>query len=184
MEKGKASSAVFALKRLALWERASRLAETVGVSSSEKLQKAIAEGLEKTFRLKSSLSTQNYHLFDAQGRVRKFQDELEILREFADIRLTFYEVPLADTQRLSACTDAAAQETPVVPALFLWLSWQKRKAYLLATLEKERTIIRNKMRFVKAVLDGSVVINNKRRQALVEELFSLVRPSEAKTENP
>lgn len=52
------------------------------------------EALIKQFRLKSSLSTQNYHLFNAEGKVQKFADELEIMKEFAAIRLTYYEVCL------------------------------------------------------------------------------------------
>ena len=58
----------------------------------ERLERADQEGLLKMFRLKSSLSTQNYHLFNAEGKVQKFADELEIMREFAAIRLIFYEV--------------------------------------------------------------------------------------------
>lgn len=45
----------------------------------------------KLFRLRSSLSMQNYHLFNAEGKVQKFADELEIMRDFAAIRLTYYE---------------------------------------------------------------------------------------------
>ncbi|KAL8425445.1 hypothetical protein Efla_006844 [Eimeria flavescens] len=59
--------------------------------SQERLENTDQEGLVKLFRLKTSLSTQNYHLFNAEGKVQKFADELEIMREFAAIRLTFYE---------------------------------------------------------------------------------------------
>lgn len=59
---------------------------------SERLEGADHEGLVKMFRLKSSLSTQNYHLFNAEGKVQKYADELEIMKAFAAIRLAFYEV--------------------------------------------------------------------------------------------
>lgn len=59
---------------------------------SEKLEGSDNEALVKLFRLKSSLSTQNYHLFNAEGKVQKYSDELEIMKDFAAIRLTFYEV--------------------------------------------------------------------------------------------
>ncbi|XP_026192952.1 DNA topoisomerase 2 [Cyclospora cayetanensis] len=59
--------------------------------SPERLASTDDEGLLKLFRLKSSLSTQNYHLFNAEGRVQKYADELEIMRDFATIRLAYYE---------------------------------------------------------------------------------------------
>ncbi|KAL8429528.1 hypothetical protein ACSSS7_006540 [Eimeria intestinalis] len=92
--------------------------------SQERLENTDQEGLVKLFRLKSSLSTQNYHLFNAEGKVQKFADELEIMREFAAIRLAFYE---------------------------------KRKAYLIAVSEKEKSILYNRVRFITSVLSGELV---------------------------
>ncbi|KAL8274060.1 hypothetical protein Esti_001902 [Eimeria stiedai] len=92
--------------------------------SQERLENTDHEGLVKLFRLKSSLSTQNYHLFNAEGKVQKFADELEIMREFATIRLAFYE---------------------------------KRKAYLIAVSEKEKSILYNRVRFITSVLSGELV---------------------------
>lgn len=107
--------------------------------SSERLERTDEEGLVKLFRLKSSLSTQNYHLFNAEGKVQKFADELEIMREFAAIRLTYYE---------------------------------KRKAYRVAVSEKEKSILQNRARFISSVLSGELVVGNKRRQNLIEEIFA------------
>lgn len=49
---------------------------------------------------------------------------------------------------------------------------QKRKAYLIAVSEKERSILHNRVRFITSVLCGELVVNNKRRQTLIEELFA------------
>ncbi|CDI75781.1 hypothetical protein EPH_0043500 [Eimeria praecox] len=105
----------------------------------KKLEGTDQEGLVKLFRLKSSLSTQNYHLFNAEGKVQKYADELEIMKDFAAIRLTFYE---------------------------------KRKAYLIAVSEKEKSILHNRVRFITSVLSGELIVSNKRRQVLIEELFA------------
>ncbi|KAJ0411824.1 hypothetical protein ATCC90586_002977 [Pythium insidiosum] len=47
-------------------------------------------GVAKKFRLESSISTSNMHLFDAAGRIKKYETPLEIMDEFYVIRLEFY----------------------------------------------------------------------------------------------
>jgi len=49
------------------------------------------DNIEKTFKLQGSISTSNYVLFDATGKIKKYQDEVEILREFFEVRLELYE---------------------------------------------------------------------------------------------
>lgn len=51
---------------------------------------------------------------------------------------------------------------------------QKRKAYLIAVSEKEKSILHNRVRFITSVLSGELVVSNKRRQILIEELFAKV----------
>ncbi|KAF7456067.1 putative DNA topoisomerase 2 [Cryptosporidium felis] len=57
----------------------------------EKLQQAEQEGVEKIFRLKSTLSTSNMTLFDHNSRIVRYETELDILKEFIPIRLEMYE---------------------------------------------------------------------------------------------
>ncbi|PPS93064.1 DNA topoisomerase 2 [Cryptosporidium hominis] len=57
----------------------------------EKLQQAEMEGIEKIFRLKSTLSTSNMTLFDHNSRIVRYETELDILKEFIPIRLEMYE---------------------------------------------------------------------------------------------
>lgn len=57
----------------------------------EKLQQAELEGVEKIFRLKSTLSTSNMTLFDHNSRIVRYETELDILKEFIPIRLEMYE---------------------------------------------------------------------------------------------
>jgi len=47
-------------------------------------------GLEKVFKLRSSVSVNNLILFDKDGKIRKYANELEILEDFAQLRLEYY----------------------------------------------------------------------------------------------
>jgi len=58
--------------------------------SSENLAKAESIGLEKVFKLRSSVSTSNMVLFDPNGKIRKYETALEIIEDFAAIRIEYY----------------------------------------------------------------------------------------------
>ena len=47
-----------------------------------------------------------------------------------------------------------------------------RKAYLLARLEKEHETLRNKVRFIKAVIEGDITINRVKRKVIAATLWS------------
>jgi len=57
----------------------------------EKMREAEKAGLEKTFKIKSSISTANMMLFDAFGKIAKYESALDILKEFCTIRRGVYE---------------------------------------------------------------------------------------------
>jgi hypothetical protein len=62
------------------------------VTLTKEGQNAIAkEGVEKAFRLASSISTSNMVVFDFQGKIRKYATPEEILDDFYDVRLTYYQ---------------------------------------------------------------------------------------------
>ncbi|EOD22469.1 hypothetical protein EMIHUDRAFT_458166 [Emiliania huxleyi CCMP1516] len=48
-------------------------------------------GLHKALKLSSSISTSNMTLFDAQGRIQKYEAVEAVLRDFYALRLSFYE---------------------------------------------------------------------------------------------
>eukprot|EP00698_Gefionella_okellyi_P000093 TRINITY_DN1007_c0_g1_i2.p1 TRINITY_DN1007_c0_g1~~TRINITY_DN1007_c0_g1_i2.p1 ORF type:complete len:1424 (-),score=463.63 TRINITY_DN1007_c0_g1_i2:38-4042(-) len=47
-------------------------------------------GIEKTFKLKSTVSTSNMVLFDPSGRIKKYANTTDIIEEFFAIRMTKY----------------------------------------------------------------------------------------------
>jgi DNA topoisomerase-2 len=59
--------------------------------SPEKMAKVEARGLEKVFKLKTSMSITNMFLFDAEGKIAKYDSALEILKEFVNLRLSVYD---------------------------------------------------------------------------------------------
>jgi DNA topoisomerase-2 len=69
-------------------------------------------------------------LFDAQGKIAKYQTEIDILKEFFNLRKDLY---------------------------------QKRKDYMLALLLKDYELLFNKVKFVQAVIAGTIKINKEKR---------------------
>jgi DNA topoisomerase-2 len=59
--------------------------------TSEKMKEAEKTGLDKVFKLKSSVSTANMMLFDAEGKIAKYETALDILAEFCKVRRCAYD---------------------------------------------------------------------------------------------
>jgi len=56
----------------------------------ERMAWAEAQGLHKVFKLVSTLNTTNMTLFTAEGKVYRYETELDIMKEFSHLRLEFY----------------------------------------------------------------------------------------------
>lgn len=54
------------------------------------MRKVLEEGLDKAFKLVSSVATSNMVCFDPQGRIKKYNSPEEIVQEFYDVRLDYY----------------------------------------------------------------------------------------------
>ncbi|ETK71439.1 hypothetical protein F441_21807 [Phytophthora nicotianae CJ01A1] len=96
-------------------------------------------GIVKKFKLESSLSTSNMHLFDAAGHIKKYDNPKDIMEEFYGIRLEYYE---------------------------------RRKKSMLQKLQDQIKLLSNKARFVLAVVEGKLIVNNRKKQELLEELIA------------
>lgn len=57
----------------------------------ESLEAAKSAGLEKSFKLTSTISITNMHLWDKDNRIKHYHSPEEILTEFCELRLEFYE---------------------------------------------------------------------------------------------
>ncbi|CDR97088.1 DNA topoisomerase II, putative [Babesia bigemina] len=63
---------------------------TVNVNA-DAMEEILNEGVEKVFKLRTSIATSNMTLFDGQKKLKRYSNELEIVRDFAAVRLETYE---------------------------------------------------------------------------------------------
>ncbi|KAG4982547.1 hypothetical protein JHK87_027296 [Glycine soja] len=113
---------------------------TVNIEVRMKLEKIVGimqEGLLKKFKLTSSISTNNMHLFDAEGKIKKYDNPEQILEEFFPLRLEYYE---------------------------------RRKNHILNNLERLLLILDNKARFILGVVNGEIIVSNRKKADLLIEL--------------
>merc|ERR1719378_1397220 len=76
-------------------------------------------------------------LFDADGKIQKYDSPLEILKDFCRVRLHMYE---------------------------------KRKAYMLAKLQRQSEILSEKARFIKLVLTHDIKVKKRKIFDLIQDL--------------
>ena len=94
-------------------------------------------GLEKYLKLYTLHSTTNMHLFDANEKLKKYEKIGDIINEFYDVRLKFYD---------------------------------KRRKYLINSLENELINISNKARFINDNLSGKIDLRRKTNAVIIEML--------------
>lgn len=58
----------------------------------ETMEAAKKEGLGQVFKMTGSICETNMVLFDHEGRIKKYKNVLEIMQEFATVRLKYYEI--------------------------------------------------------------------------------------------
>ncbi|EOY18139.1 Topoisomerase II isoform 3 [Theobroma cacao] len=61
------------------------------ILTEENMMVAKQEGLLKKFKLTTTISTSNMHLFDSKGMIKKYDTPEQILEEFFHLRFEFYE---------------------------------------------------------------------------------------------
>merc|ERR1719464_2709891 len=63
------------------------------VKMDKEMMKTVQEGgVEHTFKLWSSIAETNMVLFDSEGKIKKYKNVLEIMEEFAGVRLHYYDL--------------------------------------------------------------------------------------------
>lgn len=61
----------------------------VGEEETKKMQEA---GMETSLKLWSTINETNMVMFDTEGKIKKYKSALEIMEEFATVRLKFYDL--------------------------------------------------------------------------------------------
>ncbi|KAI4333104.1 hypothetical protein L6164_017951 [Bauhinia variegata] len=120
----------------------------------DKIMTIMQEGLMKKFKLTSTISTSNMHLFDQEGKIKKYDNPEQILEEFFPLRLEYYE---------------------------------RRKKHKLDSLERHLLVLGNKVRFILGVVNGEIIVSNRKKADLFMELqrkgFTPM-PRKARSEEP
>ena len=109
-----------------------------------------AKDIEKQFKLVKKYSLNNMNLFNKHGTITKYNNVLDIIDEYFNVRLEYYE---------------------------------KRKAYQLELLEFQRKLISYKVKFILMIIEKKLVVNNKKKSELEEELEKLKFPKLGKSKN-
>lgn len=94
------------------------------------------ESLNKVFKLVKSLP-ENFTCIDENSRAKQFETIQDVLDNFIDIRLKFY---------------------------------QKRKDYLVEEIKNSLIKLASKYYFVKGIVDGSIVVNKRKKDNIIEQL--------------
>uniref|UniRef100_A0A7S3VQX9 DNA topoisomerase 2 n=1 Tax=Dunaliella tertiolecta TaxID=3047 RepID=A0A7S3VQX9_DUNTE len=103
----------------------------------EKMAEWEAAGIESKLKLTSKFATSNMMLFDKDGLIKHYATPEQVLEEFYELRLHYYEL---------------------------------RRQALLKAAEAELLRISNRVRFIKAVISGSLRVNNRKRAEVEADL--------------
>lgn len=97
------------------------------------------DNVYKKLNLETYISTENMHLFDAGGKIKKYENQYHIIDEFFEVRMEYYS---------------------------------RRKNFQLNQLKYDIKICHNRIKFLKAVIDGTIVINKRSKDLIQKDLFS------------
>ncbi|GAX77591.1 hypothetical protein CEUSTIGMA_g5035.t1 [Chlamydomonas eustigma] len=102
-----------------------------------KMQECLTEGLMSKFKLNSKFSTSNMVLFDKDGHIKHYSSPEQIIQEFYDTRLEYYE---------------------------------HRRQALIKVATADLTRLSNMVRFILAVIAGSLKVSNRKKCDVLAEL--------------
>ena len=117
------------------------------------MKAALEEGLEEKFKLTKSVATSNLVAFDSEGRITKYANAEEIIQEFFNVRIKFYE-----KRKVSLEYHIHTNLTDIL------------QAYQLAEMQRELDRWTNQARFVQMIVDGQLVVSKKKKADLIVEL--------------
>jgi len=99
------------------------------------------DDVHKKLNLETYLSAKNMHLFDAECKIKKYEDQYEIIEDFYKVRMDYYT---------------------------------RRKNYQLEEFKREIKIIQNRIKFLKTVIDGGILINKRTRDLVEKDIEKLL----------
>lgn len=119
--------------------------------SDEEMEKTRRIGFLERFKLISTISSSNMVAFDAEGKIKKYSNVNDIIRDYYFVRLDYY---------------------------------QKRKNYMVKEYSNQLEKISAQAKFVKMIIEKDLVVANKKKKILIEELKNLDFPGFDKNNLP
>jgi DNA topoisomerase-2 len=101
------------------------------------IKQEYCNGLEKTLKLYTTYTTTNMHLFDANDKLKKYENVNDIIDDYYIKRLEIYN---------------------------------KRKEYLIDSLEKELEVLINKVNYIQEILNETIDLRRKKNDEIVKIL--------------
>ncbi|KAI9451533.1 DNA topoisomerase [Russula earlei] len=114
--------------------------------AAKDVEKAEEQGLNEFFKLTSKINTSNMICFDFDSKIKKYNSPEEIIDDFYPKRLAYYQKRKARTQ-------------------FCFAS-----EYTTAPLTSHFEKLSNQARFVKMIVSKELVVSNRKKADIVEEL--------------
>lgn len=93
----------------------------------------------KKLNLETYISTENMHLFDSNGKIKKYENQYQIIEEFFDTRMEYYV---------------------------------RRKKFQLNQLNHDIKICHNRIKFLKAIIDNTIIINKRSKDLIEKDLVT------------
>ncbi|KAI5954990.1 TOP2 [Candida jiufengensis] len=123
--------------------------------SDQEMEKALKVGLLEKFKLVSSLSLGNMVAFDPYGRIKKYNEVNDILKDFFYVRLEYYE------KRKSHMLEVLQQKLTMIAEQARFVKMIIDKQLSVANKKKKELIeILESHDFVKFTKDGKPIPNN------------------------
>ena len=135
---------------------------------SSDLKKMKPDDIYKEFRLTSTLSLKNMHLFDGKGNIKKYTSPLEIIRDFAEVKLVYY------TKRKEYLIDKHTKQMTLLKNKVKFVSLITKEE--LVIFKKRKEVINSELQFLKFdKLDDSYdyLLNMKIYSLTEEQIVSL-----------
>lgn len=107
------------------------------ILTKENMDELMTDNVYKKLNLETYISTENMHLFDSEGKIKKYKDQYDIIDNFYDVRIEYYRL---------------------------------RKIYQLNKISNDININKNRIKFLKLVIDGDIVINKRSRDLIEKDL--------------
>lgn len=112
--------------------------------SADQMKALVNEGLEKSLKLRSTISITNMMFFDKEGKIKRYGSEMELLFEFATLRVEYYQ------KRKDFLVDRLRREKELLDAKVKFILLVIRNELVVGNRKKSELLVDLKQRGFKS----------------------------------